>query len=110
MENNRLEDVLSSCINYDEIIAYNTKHDDEISRNLINYYEDFVFINFEDKEKLKQLDLILYEYIKDREFYNYIQDRFKKEGDVLPLFDELKKLYDGFKKDSLKTVDSAVWI
>ena len=110
MENNRLDDVLSSCFNYDEIIGYNMKKDDEISRNLINYYEDFVFINFEDKEKLKQLDLILYEYIKDREFYNYIQDRFKKEGDVLPLFDELKKLYDDFKEESLKMVDNAVWI
>ncbi len=110
MKNNHLEDVLMCCPNYDEIIGYNIKNNDEISRNLINYYEDFVFLNFDDKNKISKLDLILYEYIKDRDFYKFIQDRFKSEGDVLPLFDELKKLYDEFKEEALKKVESAVWI
>lgn len=110
MENNRLEDVLKCCPNYDEIISYNINDNDEISRDLINYYEDFVFLNFDDKSKISKLDLILYKYIKDREFYKFIQDRFKSEGDVLPLFDELKKLYEKFEKNTLKKVESAVWI
>lgn len=110
MENNRLEGVLKYCPNYDRIISYNIKDDDEVSRKLINYYEDFVFINFDNKNKLNELDLILYEYIKDRDFYKFIQDRFISEGDVLPLFEELKKLYDEFKEEALKKVESAVWI
>ena len=110
MKNNRLEDVLDSCHNYDEIISYNIKDNDEISRSLINYYEDFVFLNFDDKNKINKLDLILYEYIKDRNFYKFIQERFKSEGDVLPVFDELKNLYDEFKEETLKKVESAVWI
>lgn len=110
MEKNHLEDVLRCCPNYDEIISYNIKDKDEISRELINYYEDFVFINFNDKNKLSELDLILYKYIKDTDFYKFIQDRFQREGDVLPLFDELKKLYEEFKIQALKRVESSVWI
>ena len=103
-------DCLNSCPNYDSIISYNIKDDDEISRNLINYYEDFVFLNFDNKNQLSEIDLILYEYIKDRAFYKFIQDRFTREGDVLPLFEELKKLYDEFKEEAIKKVESAVWI
>ena len=52
MENTRIDDVLSSCPNYDVIINYNVKDCDEITRKLINYYEDYVFINFSDKNKI----------------------------------------------------------
>ena len=110
MDNNRLDDVLSCCPNYDDIISFNVKDNDEVTRNLINYYEDFVFINFQSKDKIKKLDLILSEYIKDRNFYNYIQDRYKCEGDVLPLFDEIEKKYDEFKNNVLKKIETAVWI
>ena len=110
MKNNCLEDVLSSCPYYDEIINFNVKDNDEITRNLINYYEDFVFLNFENKNTLSELDLILYEYIRDINFYKFIQDRFKYEGDVLPLFDELKQLYNEYKEKTLQKVESSVWI
>ena len=110
MENNRLEDVLGACPNYDDIIGYIINDNDEISRNLINYYEDYVFLNFDDKNKINELDLILFEYINDKNFYRFIQNRFKYEGDVLPIFDELKKLYEEFKLEEIKIVDNAVWI
>ena len=110
MVNNRLDDVLSSCPYYDDVINYNVKECDEISRNLINYYEDFVFLNFENKNKLNELDLIMYEYIRDVKFYKFIQDRFKSEGDVLPLFDELKQLHDEFEEQTMKKVEMTIWI
>lgn len=110
MENNRLEDVLNSCPNYDTIINFNIKANDEITRNLINYYEDFVFLNFDDKKKLNELDLILFEYISNVNFYKFIQDRFKHEGDVLPLFDELKQLYNEFTEKNLGRLENSVWI
>lgn len=110
MNDNHLDDVLSCCPYYDQIINYNVKADDEISRNLINYYEDFVFLNFNNEIELKELDLILYKYIKDVNFYKFIQDRFKKEGDVLPLFDELKGLYNEFKELTLQKAEPAIWI
>lgn len=110
MVDNHLENVLSSCPNYDEIINYNVKNNDEISRSLINYYEDFVFLNFDNKIQLNELDSILYEYIKDAKFYKFIQDGFKIEGEVLPLFDVLKQLHNEFKEQSMKKVEESVWI
>lgn len=110
MDNSHLEDVLSACPNYDDIIGYNINDNDDISRNLINYYEDFVFLNFDDKCKINELDSILFEYISDRDFYKFIQNRFKYEGDVLPIFDELKNLYEEFKIEEIKIIDNAVWI
>lgn len=110
MDNKRLEDVLISCPNYDEIISYNIKDDDEISRYLINYYEDFVFLNFENKTLISKLDLILYKYIKDRNFYKFIQERYKSKGDVLPLFDELEKLFNKFKDEAINKIETSVWI
>lgn len=110
MEDNHLDDVLSCCPHYDKIINYNVKDQDVITRHLINYYEDFVFLNFNNKKALSDIDLILYEYIQNVKFYKFIQDRFKHEGDVLPLFDELKQLYDEFMEQTTKTIEYAVWI
>lgn len=103
-----IEVVLNNCFNYDEIINYNIRENDDITKELINYYQDYVFLNYREKDKIKTLDLIIYEYIKNRDFYNFLQDKIK-EGS-LPLFDGLETIYNEYQSNAIKKIDKAVWI
>lgn len=103
-----LEEVLNNCFNYDEIINYNIKENDNVTKVLINYYQDYVFLNYRETDKIKTLDLIIYEYVKNRDFYNFLQDKIK-EGS-LPLFDSLEKSYNEYQSDSIRKIDKSIWI
>lgn len=107
---NNIELVLDSCKNYDEIIKFKTKDNDGITRDLIDYYENYVFLNYEDRENIKALDIIMHEYVSNKKFYDYIQNRYKNFGDILPVEDDIKKFYNDFQEKSVRTVDSCRWI
>lgn len=110
MNQKHLQEVLNSCPHYDEIINYTPKEDNQISKEIIRYYQDYVFFNWDQMEKIKELDNILSEYVNNREFYNYVGNRFKEFGDVLPLFDELTNLYQDYLNESMKKIENTKWL
>ena len=107
---NNIELVLDCCKYYDEIVGFRIDEDDFISKDLISYYKEYVFLNYDDKEKISVLDKVMYEYIKNREFYNYIQNRFRDSGDILPIDSDINKIYDEFKDESLRVINNYKWI
>lgn len=107
---NNIELVLDCCKYYDEIVAFNIEENDFISRDLISYYKEYVFFNYDDKEGIRTLDKVMYEYIRNREFYNYVQNRFKNFGDILPIDSDINSIYAEFKDESIRVINSCKWI
>lgn len=110
MKVEHLDVVLENCKYYDDIINYTPHEDDEITKDMIRYYQDYVFFNWDQTDKLKKLDTILNDYLKNRDFYKYIQTRFKEVGDFLPLYDILVNLYNNYQIESMKKVHNTKWI
>lgn len=110
MKTEHLDIVLENCKNYDDIINYTPQENDEITKDMIRYYQDYVFFNWDQVDKIKKLDIILNDYLKNRGFYKYIQIRFKEVGDFLPLYDILVNLYNNYQIESMKKVNNTKWI
>lgn len=110
MKVEHLNIVLENCEYYDDIINYTPQENDEITKSLIRYYQDYVFFNWDQADKLKQIDIILNEYLKNRSFYKYIQVRFKEDGDFLPSYDSLVNSYNSYQRNAIKKVDNTKWI
>ena len=110
MNIDHLEEVLENCKYYDEIIHYTPLENDEITKDMIRYYQDYVFFNWNQVENIKKIDAILNDYLKDRGFYKYIQAHFKDIGDFLPQYDILVNCYNNYQIESMKKVNNSKWI
>lgn len=110
MKLENLDIVLNNCNYYDEIINYTPSENDEITKEMIRYYQDYVFFNWDQAEKLKKIDMIINEYLKNPGFYKYIQNRFKEVGDFLPMYDILVNFYNTYQIESMKKVNNSKWI
>lgn len=110
MQVDHLDSVLDNCKYYDSIINYTPEENDQITKDIIRYYQDYVFFNWDKFENIKQLDIILNEYLKNHNFYKYIQVRFNEVGDFLPSYDSLVSIYNSYQIESIKKVDNTKWI
>lgn len=105
-----LKEVLSSCKNYDFIVNYTIPVNDTLSQNLISFYQDYVFFNWSSSDNIKLLDIIIFTYITDQNFNEYVYNAYLESGDILPVFEVLVKLYSEYEDNKLKMVDSTIWI
>lgn len=110
MKTEQLNVVLSNCQYYDSIVNYTPSEQDIVTKDMIRYYQDYIFFNWDQSKKIKLLDQIMNEYLKNRKFYKYIQTHFKEDGDFLPLYDILVNLYNNYQLESMKKVDNTKWI
>jgi len=110
MKVDHLEEVLKNCEYYDDIINYTPEENDDITKDMIRYYQDYVFFNWNESEKLKNIDVILNEYVKNTHFNKYMKKRFREVGDVLPVYDILESLYKDYQEEAMKKVDNTRWI
>ena len=102
--------ILDNCKYYDDIINYTPNEYDELTKDMIRYYQDYIFFNWDQSEKIKLLDHIMNEYLKDAKFYKYLQACFHQSGDVLPLYDVIVNLYNNYQLEAMKKVDNTKWI
>jgi len=105
-----LDVILDNCEHYDDIINYTPNEYDELTKDMIRYYQDYIFFNWDQAEKIKLLDHIMNEYLKNIKFYKYLQARFQQTGDVLPLYDVIVNLYNNYQLEAMKKVDNTKWI
>lgn len=107
---NHLKEVLENCLNYDTIVNYSTSDSDYLSQILIKYYQDYVFFNWSSVNNIKMLDTIVFTFIEDMDFNNYIHDKYKNINDFVPVFDILLEQYNNYQKEKLEIINYANWI
>ena len=75
MSNNK--EILNYCPNYYDIVNFDFNENDLISEKLVNIYKNYVFsinkCNIEDTNKVKELDHVLENYIRDYIFRSELQ-------------------------------------
>lgn len=103
-----LKEVLDSCKNYDFIVNYNVS--DTVSQGLIKFYQDYVFFNWSSSKNIELLDTIIFTYITDQRFNEYVYNLYLKSGDIIPVFETLVKLYNEYEDSKFKMVDNTIWI
>lgn len=104
------KEVLDSCTNYDLIVNYNIPNNDKLSQILIKFYQDYVFFNWSSKDNIKLLDKILFTYIVDNDFNDYIHNEYENADEFLPIFDILLKQYNKYQNEQMKLHDCTNWI
>lgn len=73
----RINTVLKNCEFYDTIVNFGFNNTDYISLLLINDYKKYVLSRGnKTKNKIKQYDLIMNEYVTNKKFYKYVQDEY----------------------------------
>lgn len=105
-----LKEVLSSCKNYDFIVNYDIPTSDKLLQSLIDFYQDYVFFNWSSSDNIKLLDTIIFTYITDQKFNEFVYNTYSDSGDFLPVFEFLVKLYKSYEDNKFKIVDNTVWI
>jgi hypothetical protein len=100
------------CPNYDMIVEFDYRKDDLITKHLIDYYRDLAFSEKEeDLPHLTKLDLSLFSYINNNDFYKKVQNHFlglgNYEDDIISNF---IKLYDDSEDTRFKEVKNTKWI
>ena len=99
--------VIYSLENYDSIVNYIYKHE-YITEKIIDFYREFVLNDLNSKTRIISLDKVVYEYLYNDKFMNYIKEEIKKEEENIDkiffydIEDNLKKLYREFNKNDYK--------
>lgn len=105
---NHFNEVLESCKNYDFIVNYNAS--DCLSQNLISFYQEYVFFNWSSSDNIKLLDIIIFAYITDQKFNEFVYNTYLESVDILLVFEVLVKLYMEYEDNKLKMIDNTIWI
>lgn len=98
--------VITKLKYYDEVVNYIYK-DDYIVDKIIDYYRDFV-MNPNNNRKCILFDKVVYEFLYNSKFTDYVKDEIKSEEEDLSknFFSDieynLKSLYKKFNKNNLK--------
>ena len=99
--------ILKSLKYYDKIVNYIGKND-YITSKIIDFYRDFVLCNKKSRSRMISLDKVVYSYLYNDKFMNYIKEEIKKEEENIDkiffydIEDNLKKLYREFNKNDYK--------
>ena len=118
MSNNK--EVLNYCPNYYNIVNFDFNENDLISEKLVNIYKNYFFSinlgNFEDINKLKELDRVLENYIRDYLFRSELQKeiiavKVKKDNNILNnLVDAILKIFSNYEEYTTRRIYISKWI
>ena len=79
MSTEKTKNVLSICVHYDDIVNYQFKESDLLTRIIIDEYTNTIFdVNSQDLGKtnhLKVVDIVVYEYLNDKKFANKVKEQ-----------------------------------
>lgn len=112
METKQLDIILKYCHNYDDIVNFTYDCEDLITKKIINYYKDYILDYSEKSENqnlIELVDIAVNEYIKNPKFYKFFQNNF---NDTInnELVYVIINLYQQFKEDEIKDIESTKWI
>ena len=105
--------VIYSLENYDSIVNYIYKHE-YITEKIIDFYREFVLNDLNSKTRIISLDKVVYEYLYNDKFNNYIKEEIKNEEENINsvFFSDieynLKKLHKKFLR--LNTLENTRWL
>jgi hypothetical protein len=111
--------ILNMCPNYDKISNHIYIKKDEISKQIISQYQEFVFSidinNEEDKKKLLSANKVLERYINDYKFAKELNLYMNKENKIKDL--EKKELMqiiidfaENYEEEALRHISTTRWL
>lgn len=104
----KVKDILDNCPHYYDIINSVFSDDDDLTKELIKEYSLEIFDisnnNYGTINRLKVIDLIMFEYVSKTKFYYYAKELLIKNNDVnnLEFEDLLQNLVELYKKYTFK--------
>lgn len=107
--------VLEFCPNYDAIISFDYQVDDIISKQIIDYYRDYVF-NFDHNNKedllfIKNFDQIIYEYIDSGKCFKEVQNHFRKNPSCYnDLINSFIRLNNEYSDRLVREITTTKWV
>lgn len=70
---NKNKEIINACEYYYDIVNYEIYEGENIKQNIVKMYKDYVFsmeiVTKREKEKLANIDKIVYKFLTDRRFY-----------------------------------------
>lgn len=104
--------IILLAVNYDEIVNYIYDNDDFITDKIINYYKNYVLsIMPNDKQAIKRLDMIVKNYISDRDFNSYVKVNLNDDTDYYYDLDiTLTKLYKDYLLREKRKLSMHRWL
>ena len=104
--------IIYNLKNYDKVVNY--VYNEYITEKIIDFYRDYVLSKNNYKSKIILLDKVVYEYLYNYKFMDYVKDRIKKEEENIEsiffsnIYKNITKMYRDFKKE--KVLESTRWL
>jgi len=104
--------IINSLKNYDKVVNY--VYNEYITEKIIDFYRDYVLNRNNYKSKIILLDKVVYEYLYNYKFMDYVKDKIKKEEENIEtiffsnIYINITKMYKDFKKE--KVLESTRWL
>jgi len=104
--------IINSLKNYDKVVNY--VYNEYITEKIIDFYRDYVLNRNNYKSKIILLDKVVYEYLYNYKFMDYVKDKIKKEEENIEtiffsnIYINIIKMYKDFKKE--KVLESTRWL
>lgn len=94
--------ILSNCPHYDDIVGYEYKDDDTLSKALIDWYKELIFaIDGKSEKELKIINVL------DKSLYLYTKDhRYKKELKKIITVEDVKLTNFALIKEAIRKIIS----
>ena len=113
-----MKNILKYAPNYDEIVSFQFKEDDFITKRIINYYQEYLFgVIKSNNYRIRVLDKIVFEYLTNCKFNIYTKEfleELEDSNDDIDYYNNLDinlpRLYRSYEKDSLEVISSARWL
>ncbi|MBO4601117.1 MAG: hypothetical protein J5634_02655 [Bacilli bacterium] len=113
--------VLNYCPNFHKIVNFDIDQDDQISRKLINIYQDYIFdidlANVEETKLVNQIDNALSRYIDDYEFRKNLKESILKvkikkgcTNILKAIVESIVSIFNNYEEYTTRNVYIARWI
>lgn len=118
----KTKNVLSICVHYDDIVNYQFKENDLLTRIIIDEYTNTIFdVNSQDLGKtnhLKVVDIVVYEYLNDKKFASRVKEELEFNNIELneesligcDIISILIKTYKDYKNRLEEEKEDTVWL
>lgn len=114
------KEFLNYCPNYFNIVNFDYSDQDFVSEKLVNIYKSYVFsadlMNSEEISKVKELDNVLGNYIKDYLFRSMLQKeivtvKLRKDSNILKsIVDVIIKIFTNYEEYTTRKLYISKWI
>lgn len=106
--------LMKLCPNYNFIMDYKCDKEEYFSKNLINYYSEYInksdLNNILEQDRISKFDSALFEYINDPKFAKKVGEHFTFDENGFDMVEEVNNIYEEYEEMKQNENKATKWL